>query len=137
MQAAGTGTHSSEAWFVAVGALWVTVWWLLLLLLLLLLLPASLCVCRSCVFQHYKRLPVGQVVAGQTAALALKKIKRAQVSPHTLTYTRSHIHTSTQALWYCPGATLHSSLAAHHLASLNQPTGHSSCMRAMLCRAVC
>lgn len=28
---------------------------------------------------HYKRLPVGQVVAGQTAALALKKIKRAQV----------------------------------------------------------
>lgn len=29
--------------------------------------------------QHYKRLPVGQVVAGQTAALALKKIKRAQV----------------------------------------------------------
>lgn len=35
--------------------------------------------------QHYKRLPVGQVVAGQTAALALKKIKRAQVgdtAPH-------------------------------------------------------
>jgi hypothetical protein len=29
--------------------------------------------------QHYKRLPVGQVVAGQTAALALKKVKRAQV----------------------------------------------------------
>lgn len=28
---------------------------------------------------HYKRLPVGQVVAGQTAALALKKVKRAQV----------------------------------------------------------
>jgi GTPase len=28
---------------------------------------------------HYKRLPVGQVVAGQTAALALKKIKRTQV----------------------------------------------------------
>lgn len=28
---------------------------------------------------HYKRLPVGQVVAGQTAALALKKIKRQQV----------------------------------------------------------
>jgi hypothetical protein len=28
---------------------------------------------------HYKRLPVGQVVAGQTAALALKKIKRSQV----------------------------------------------------------
>eukprot|EP00775_Hariotina_reticulata_P007899 gene7899-8095_t len=27
---------------------------------------------------HYKRLPVGQVVAGQTAALALKKIKRTQ-----------------------------------------------------------
>jgi hypothetical protein len=31
------------------------------------------------VLQHYKRLPVGQVVAGQTAALALKKVKRAQV----------------------------------------------------------
>lgn len=29
---------------------------------------------------HYKRLPVGQVVAGQTAALALKKVKRAQVT---------------------------------------------------------
>lgn len=28
---------------------------------------------------HYKRLPVGRVVAGQTAALALKKVKRAQV----------------------------------------------------------
>jgi GTPase len=28
---------------------------------------------------HYKRLPVGQVVAGQTAALALKKIKRQAV----------------------------------------------------------
>lgn len=28
---------------------------------------------------HYKRLPVGKVVAGQTAALALKKIKRAAV----------------------------------------------------------
>lgn len=28
---------------------------------------------------HYKRLPVSQVVAGQTAALALKKIKRNQV----------------------------------------------------------
>ena len=28
---------------------------------------------------HYKRLPVGRVVAGQTAALALKKIKRSQV----------------------------------------------------------
>lgn len=28
---------------------------------------------------HYKRLPVQQVVAGQTAALALKKIKRSQV----------------------------------------------------------
>lgn len=28
---------------------------------------------------HYKRLAVGQVVAGQTAALALKKIKRSQV----------------------------------------------------------
>jgi hypothetical protein len=27
-----------------------------------------------------QRLPVGQVVAGQTAALALKKVKRAQVS---------------------------------------------------------
>lgn len=28
---------------------------------------------------HYKRLPVGRVVAGQTAALALKKVKRHQV----------------------------------------------------------
>jgi hypothetical protein len=28
---------------------------------------------------HYKRLPVQQVVAGQTAALALKKVKRSQV----------------------------------------------------------
>ena len=28
---------------------------------------------------HYKRLPVGLVVAGQTAALALKKVKRHQV----------------------------------------------------------
>lgn len=28
---------------------------------------------------HYKRLPVGRVVAGQTAALALKKVKRTQV----------------------------------------------------------
>lgn len=28
---------------------------------------------------HYKRLPVAQVVAGQTAALALKKVKRNQV----------------------------------------------------------
>lgn len=28
---------------------------------------------------HYKRLPVSHVVAGQTAALALKKIKRSQV----------------------------------------------------------
>lgn len=28
---------------------------------------------------HYKRLPVGRVVAGQTAALALKRIKRHQV----------------------------------------------------------
>lgn len=28
---------------------------------------------------HYKRLPVGKVVAGQTAALALKKVKRSQV----------------------------------------------------------
>jgi hypothetical protein len=28
---------------------------------------------------HYKRMPVGQVVAGQTAALALKKVKRSQV----------------------------------------------------------
>jgi GTPase len=28
---------------------------------------------------HYKRLPVSQVVAGQTAALALKKVKRSQV----------------------------------------------------------
>ncbi|KAL4858377.1 GTP-binding protein 1 [Chlorella vulgaris] len=28
---------------------------------------------------HYKRLPVGRVVAGQTAALALKKVKRAAV----------------------------------------------------------
>lgn len=28
---------------------------------------------------HYKRLPVGAVVAGQTAALALKKTKRSQV----------------------------------------------------------
>ncbi|KAJ9515720.1 hypothetical protein QJQ45_002641 [Haematococcus lacustris] len=28
---------------------------------------------------HYKRLAVGQVVAGQTAALALKKVKRSQV----------------------------------------------------------
>lgn len=28
---------------------------------------------------HYKRLPVNQVVAGQTAALALKKVKRNQV----------------------------------------------------------
>ena len=28
---------------------------------------------------HYKRLVVGQVVAGQTAALALKKVKRSQV----------------------------------------------------------
>mmetsp|Transcript_28049 Transcript_28049/g.75778 ORF Transcript_28049/g.75778 Transcript_28049/m.75778 type:complete len:612 (-) Transcript_28049:155-1990(-) len=28
---------------------------------------------------HYKRLPVGQVVAGQTAAMALKKVKRTQV----------------------------------------------------------
>lgn len=28
---------------------------------------------------HYKRLPVAQVVAGQTAALALKKVKRSQV----------------------------------------------------------
>jgi len=28
---------------------------------------------------HYKRLPVGRVVAGQTAALALKKLKRSQV----------------------------------------------------------
>lgn len=28
---------------------------------------------------HYKRLPVGQVVAGQTAALALKKVRRSQV----------------------------------------------------------
>lgn len=28
---------------------------------------------------HYKRLHVGQVVAGQTAAMALKKVKRAQV----------------------------------------------------------
>ncbi len=29
---------------------------------------------------HYKRLPVQQVVAGQTAALALKKVKRSQVA---------------------------------------------------------
>lgn len=29
---------------------------------------------------HYKRLPVGRVVAGQTAALALKRVKRHQVS---------------------------------------------------------
>lgn len=36
--------------------------------------------------QHYKRLPVGQVVAGQTAALALKKIKRQQVR-HTSSTT--------------------------------------------------
>ena len=28
---------------------------------------------------HYKRLPVSQVVAGQTAAVALKKVKRSQV----------------------------------------------------------
>ena len=28
---------------------------------------------------HYKRLPVAQVVAGQTAALALKRVKRNQV----------------------------------------------------------
>eukprot|EP00873_Tetraselmis_striata_P001174 jgi/Tetstr1/421438/TSEL_012387.t1 len=28
---------------------------------------------------HYKRMPVNQVVAGQTAALALKKVKRSQV----------------------------------------------------------
>jgi GTPase len=28
---------------------------------------------------HYKRLPVGRVVAGQTAALALKRVKRASV----------------------------------------------------------
>ena len=28
---------------------------------------------------HYNRLPVGRVVAGQTAALALKKVKRQQV----------------------------------------------------------
>jgi GTPase len=36
---------------------------------------------RPCVIKsiHYKRLPVTQVVAGQTAALALKKTKRAHV----------------------------------------------------------
>ena len=28
---------------------------------------------------HYKRLPVTHVVAGQTAALAIKKIKKSQV----------------------------------------------------------
>lgn len=28
---------------------------------------------------HYKRMPVGQVVAGQTAAIALKKVKRSAV----------------------------------------------------------
>jgi hypothetical protein len=40
--------------------------------------PTS-CVVLLRLLQHYKRLPVGQVVAGQTAALALKKVKRAQV----------------------------------------------------------
>jgi hypothetical protein len=33
----------------------------------------------SCCGLFLQRLPVGQVVAGQTAALALKKVKRAQV----------------------------------------------------------
>jgi hypothetical protein len=42
--------------------------------------PASTLQCWLLhLLQHYKRLPVGQVVAGQTAALALKKVKRAQV----------------------------------------------------------
>lgn len=33
---------------------------------------------------HYKRLPVTQVVAGQTAAMALKKLKRNQVGARCL-----------------------------------------------------
>jgi len=33
---------------------------------------------------HYKRLPVTQVVAGQTAAVALKKVKKSQVGPSPL-----------------------------------------------------
>jgi hypothetical protein len=41
--------------------------------------------CCGCLL--VQRLPVGQVVAGQTAALALKKVKRAQVSSHLLAAT--------------------------------------------------
>lgn len=32
---------------------------------------------------HYKRLPVGRVVAGQTAAMCLRKVPRSQVRGRT------------------------------------------------------
>lgn len=56
--------------------------------------------------QHYKRLPVGQVVAGQTAALALKKIKRAQVGrathlsrPAFVVSSATHLNVCMLAAW--------------------------------------
>lgn len=47
-----------------------------------------------------QRLPVGQVVAGQTAALALKKIKRGQVGgQHSLKALPATAFTSQAARW--------------------------------------
>jgi hypothetical protein len=58
-------------------------------------------VCATAVGFCVQRLPVGQVVAGQTAALALKKVKRAQVTSSTAAscFRALPVHISSLMIW--------------------------------------